>query len=245
MKKALVIIVALLVTFVTTNFVCALDNGVIDISLSGTKEIAPDAFQLTFAVETQSVDVQKAIAENKENSENLYNTLKSMLNTVRGDYIKTSNYSVRPNYEYSSKGKKSIKDYIVYNSVTVYVKDISAVSKFVNAASTKGVTRVDNLAFKTTNYENECNALLGELTNKAKNRANASLRPLGLQVLALKNLNTNCSESTNYPMVNYAMKSRTLGATADVAVEESAPVEAGKTILRANINSSFYVGTKK
>ena len=245
MKKALVIIIALLVTFVTTNFVIALDNGVVDISLSGTKEITPDAFQLTFAVETQNVDVQKAIAENKDNSEKLYNTLKSMLNTVRGDYIKTSNYSVRPNYEYTSKGKKSIKDYTVYNSVTVYVKDISAVSKFVNAASTKGVTRVDNLAFKTTSYENECNALLGELTNKAKNRANASLKPLGLQVLALKNLNTSCSESTSYPVVNYAMKSRALGATADAAAEDSAPVEAGKTILRANINSSFYVGTKK
>ncbi|MBR1680195.1 SIMPL domain-containing protein [bacterium] len=246
MKKTLITILALLVTFVTTNFVCALDNGVVDISLSGTKEIAPDAFQLTFAVETQNTDVQKAVTENKENSEKLYNTLKSMLNTTRGDYIKTSNYSVRPNYEYSSKGKRTLKDYTVYNSVTVYVKDITTVSKFVNAAATKGVTQVDNLSFKTTSYENECNALLGELTNKAKNRANASLKPLGLQVLALKTLNTSCSESTNYPTVNYAMRAKALGATANSdSVEESAPVEAGKTILRANINSSFYVGTKK
>ena len=245
MKKYLIVISALLVTFFTTSFVCALDNGVIDISLSGTKEISPDSFQLTFAVETQNADVQKAISENKENSEKLYNTLKSMLNTVRGDYIKTSNYSVNPNYEYGSKGKKTLRDYTVYNSVIVYVKDISVLPKFVNAASTKGVTRVDNLTFKATNYENECNTLLGELTNKAKNRANASLKPLGLQVLTLKSLNTSCSESTNYPVVNYAMKARVLGATADSTAEQSAPVEAGKTILRANINSTFYVGTRK
>ena len=245
MKKYFITLAILLVTFLSAGFVCALDNGVVDISLSGTKEISPDAFQLTFAVETQNVDAQKAIAQNKEISEKLYNTLKSMLNSSRGDYIKTSNYSVNPNYEYGQKGKKTLKDYTVYNSVIVYVKDINMVSKFVNAAATKGVTRVDNPVFNATNYENECNAVLGELTNKAKNRANASLKPLGLQVLALKTLNTSCSESTNYPVVNYAMKSRALGATADAAVEESAPVEAGKTILRANINSSFYVGNRK
>lgn len=245
MKKCFIVLAAMLITIATTGFVCALDNGVIDISLSGTKEISPDAFQLTFAVETQNEDVQKAITENKENSEKLYNTLKSLLNTSRGDYIKTSNYSVRPEYQYSSKGKRTLKGYTVYNSVIVYVKDISKVSKFVNAAATKGVTQVDNLTFKATQYENECNALLAELTNKAKNRANSSLKPLGLQVLTLKTLNTSCSESQNYPMVNYAMRAKALGSTAESASADAAPVEAGKTILRANINSSFYVGARK
>lgn len=245
MKKLLIALAVLVAIVSGAGFVCAVDNGTIDISLSGTKEISPDAFQITFAVETQNVDAQKAIAENKENSEKLYNTLKSMLNTVRGDYIKTSDYSVRPNYEYSSKGKRNLKDYSVSNSVTVYVKDISAVSKFVNVASTKGVTRVDNLVFKATKYENECNALLAELTGKAKNRANASLKPLGMQVLALKSLNTSCSEATNYPTVNYAMKARTLSASAEDSAVGSAPVESGKTILRANISSVFYVGQRK
>lgn len=245
MKKLLIALAVLVVIVSGAGFVCAVDNGTIDISLSGTKEISPDAFQITFAVETQNVDAQKAIAENKENSEKLYNTLKSMLNTVRGDYIKTSDYSVRPNYEYSSKGKRNLKDYSVSNSVTVYVKDVTAVSKFVNVASTKGVTRVDNLVFKATKYENECNALLAELTGKAKNRANASLKPLGLQVLTLKSLNTSCSESTNYPMVNYAMRAKTLSASVDGASESSAPVESGKTVLKANINTVFYVGQRK
>lgn len=246
MKKTLIILTAFLVIGLGAGFVCAVDNGTVDINLSGTKEISPDAFQLTFAVETQNVDAQKAVAENKENSEKLYNSLKSMLNTVRGDYIKTSNYSVRPNYEYSSKGKRTLKDYTVCNSVIVYVKDISAVSKFVNAAATKGVTKVDNLVFKSTNYENECNALLAELTSKAKNRANASLKPLGMKVLTLKNLNTSCSESTNYPAVNYAMRTKSLSAgMAEDSMDESAPIESGKTILRANVNTVFYVGQFK
>ena len=135
MKKLLIALAVLVAIVSGAGFVCAVDNGTIDISLSGTKEISPDAFQITFAVETQNVDAQKAIVENKENSEKLYNTLKSMLNTVRGDYIKTSDYSVRPNYEYSSKGKRNLKDYSVSNSVTVYVKYVLEVSKFVNVAS--------------------------------------------------------------------------------------------------------------
>ena len=77
MKKLLIALAVLVVIVSGAGFVCAVDNGTIDISLSGTKEISPDAFQITFAVETQNVDAQKAIVENKENSEKLYNTLKS------------------------------------------------------------------------------------------------------------------------------------------------------------------------
>lgn len=241
MKKALIILSALLVIALSAGFVCAVDNGTVDVNMSGNKEISPDSFQLTFAVETQNGDAQKAIDENKKHSDVLYNTLKSMLNTVRGDYIKTSNYSVRPNYEYSSKGKKTLRDYTVTNSVIVFVKDVSVVSNFVNVASTKGVTRVDNLAFKATKYENECNALLSELAGKAKNRANSTLKPLNLQVLTLKSLNTSCSESLRYPVVNYARKAD----SASGVEETSTPIESGKVTINANVNAVFYVGQKK
>ena len=75
MKKALIILSALLVIALSAGFVCAVDNGTVDVNMSGNKEISPDSFQLTFAVETQNGDAQKAIDENKKHSDVLYNTL--------------------------------------------------------------------------------------------------------------------------------------------------------------------------
>lgn len=247
MKKLIIATLSVCVMIFGAAFAGAVSDGIIDINLSGTKEISPNAFQMSFTVETVNQDSQVAIKENKENSENLYNALKTAIKTERGDYIKTSNYSVRPNYEYSSKGKKSLKGYTVTNTVIVFVKDTTSVAKFINIASTKGITEVANLTFKATEYENECNALLGELSKKANKRANSTLKPLNMQTIALKSMSTSCSDSTARPYVNYAMKSNRLMAEASVdkAVEESAPIEVGKTILNASINASFYVGKIK
>lgn len=246
MKKIVITVLSFFVVIFGATFAGAVGDGTIDINLSGTKEISPNAFQMTFTVETVNKDSQMAIKENKENSENLYNALKSAIKTDRGDYIKTSNYSVRPNYEYGSKGKKTLKGYTVTNSVIVFVKDTMSVAKFINIASTKGITEVANLTFKATEYENECNALLAELSKKASKRANSALKPLNMQIIGLKSMNTNCSDTTARPYVNYAMRSKELmSVSADAGVEESAPIEVGKTILNANINASFYVGKTK
>ena len=247
MKKFIITTLSICVMIFGAAFAGAVGDGTIDISLSGTKEISPNAFQMTFTVETTNADSQIAIKENKDNSEKLYNALKTAINTNRGDYIKTSNYSVRPNYEYNSRGKKNLKGYTVTNSVIVFVKDTSAVAKFINIASTKGITEVANLTFKATEYENECNTLLGELSKKANKRANSALKPLGMQTIALKMMSTSCSDSTPRSYVNYAMKSsgRALSTAAADTVEESAPIEVGKTILRSNINATFYVGKMK
>ena len=121
MKKLIITALSLCVVIFGATFAGAVGDGTIDIGLSGTKEIAPNAFQMSFTVETVNKDSQIAIKENKENSENLYNALKSAIKTDRGDYIKTSDYSVRPNYEYGSKGKKTLKGYTVTNSVIVFV----------------------------------------------------------------------------------------------------------------------------
>lgn len=247
MKKLIITTLSICVIIFGAAFAGAVSDGTIDINLSGTKEISPNAFQMSFTVETTNQDSQVAVKENKENSENLYNALKSAINTGRGDYIKTSNYSVRPNYEYSSKGKRTLKGYTVTNSVIVFVKDTASVAKFINIASTKGITEVTNLTFKATEYENECNALLAELAKKANKRANSALKPLGMQTIALKMMSTNCSDSTVRPYVNYAMKSnsRLMSTGAEATTEDSAPIEVGKTVLNANINASFYVGKTK
>ena len=242
MKK--IILNTLLVLFIMTlsNHAFAFENGTINIDLQGTKEIAPNAFELKFVVETKNTDAKKAMNENKISSDDLYNSLKSMINSNRGDYIKTTNYSVTPNYEYSSKGKSTLKGYTVNNSVIVYVKDVKAVSKFIDKASEHGITQIDNLSFKSSGYESECDDLLADLFLKAQKRANKILSPLNMQILTVKTINTSCS--TSYPRTYFRTNKALLGATANTAEGASTPIESGVTTLNANINLTFYIKTK-
>ena len=85
MKKIVITVLSFFVVIFGATFAGAVGDGTIDINLSGTKEISPNAFQMTFTVETVNKDSQMAIKENKENSENLYNALKSAIKTDRGD----------------------------------------------------------------------------------------------------------------------------------------------------------------
>ena len=88
MKKFIIFSSIVLSLVLFSGFVCALGDSVMDLSISGTKEISPNAFQLTYSVETSNVDAQKAIKENKEISDDLYKSLNSMINKNRGDVSK-------------------------------------------------------------------------------------------------------------------------------------------------------------
>ena len=119
------------------------------------------------------------------------------------------------------------------------------VSKFVDLSSTKGVTRVNNLSFQATDYDDKCNELMAELAGKAKRRANATLNPLNMQVLTVKSISTSCSQSSSYSPVNYAKSARALGASEEDKETSTTPIEAGKIILNGSLNTTFYIGAKK
>lgn len=242
MKKILLNTFVVFFIMILSNLAFALDNGTINVDLQGTKEIAPNAFELKFVVETKNTDAKKAMNENRISSESLYNALKTMINSSRGDYIKTTNYSVVPNYEYNSKGKSTLKGYTVNNSVIVYVKDINVVSKFIDKASEHGITQIDNLSFKSSGYESECDALLADLSLKAQKRANKILSPLNMQILTVKTINTACSASS--PRTYFRTNKALLSASAESADGASTPIEAGVTTLNANLNLTFYIKPK-
>ena len=80
----------------------AVERGYISVNTSANVELAPDVAEVSIAVKTyDSKSMQKATLQNKEVSEQVISTLKSMIDTTKGDYIKTADYSATPLYTYS------------------------------------------------------------------------------------------------------------------------------------------------
>lgn len=78
-------------------------RGYVSVSYTAEKEVAPDTVEISIAVKTDDKkSMQEATRKNKEISDKIYNYLKGAITTANGDYIKTSNYSAAPVYNYSS-----------------------------------------------------------------------------------------------------------------------------------------------
>ena len=107
MKKYILVaaIVAAVAGCMTTQAnvpVNGVEKGFISINTSANAEIIPDIAEISIAVVTSDhKSMQKATLQNKEISDKVISTLKSMINTSNGDYIKTSNFNASPIYIYN------------------------------------------------------------------------------------------------------------------------------------------------
>lgn len=210
------------------------ETGFISVNSSTTREISPNQAEITINVETSDKLLQKASEENKAISKVVYSSLKALLGP--NDYIKTSNYSARPQYIYNKDNKKVLDKYIVSNNVTVKTKNTDLVSKLIDTAIDKGATNVENLLFSTSDYDSSCNEALAELTKKSYAEANAIAGSINSKIIGIKSINATCN-SDNGPRPYYAMIAKGM---ADNTIS-STPIESGKVKIFVNIDASFYV----
>ena len=145
------------------------ERGYISVSTSANTEVSPDVVEINIAVKTtDSKSMLKATTENKEVSDKVYTAIKSMINTANGDYVKTADFNATPVYTYSSNGKRNFDKYEVSNSIIVHTKNIDKTGTIIDKAISLGATNVNDLVFSVSNYEDQCNDLLGIAAKKQK-----------------------------------------------------------------------------
>lgn len=211
------------------------DEGYVSTSVSSTKEISPNQVQITINIETSDKSLQKAADENKIIADKVYSNLKTLLNCEKGDYIKTQNYNANPQYVYNKENKRVLDKYTVTNSVVIKTKNISLTPKLIDTAIAQGATNVNDLQFSTADYDDECNALLADLTKKAYKQADAIAASINSKIIGTKSLGSSCNPENNSPRPYVFM------AKAAMDSASSTPIESGKIKIYANIDASFYV----
>lgn len=239
MKKLSVSFFVLAVIFIgialsSTAAVVEKEDGYVSVSSSSTQEMSPTQVEISINIETSDKSLQKAANENKVIADKVYSSLKALLNTEKGDYLKTQGYSANPQYIYTQGNKKVFDKYVVSNNIVVRTKNITIAPKLIDTAIAQGATNVNNLQFMVAEYDCACNELLSNLTKKAYNQANTIALAAGARVVGIKSINSSCN-SENGPRPMYKM----MGASIDSA--SNTPIEGGKIKIYANIDASFYV----
>lgn len=218
-----------------------LKQGVVSVSYTAEKEVAPDTVQISIAVKTtDKASMQNASKQNKEISDKIYNYLKGAINPENNDYIKTSNYSARPVYIYQDR-KQVFDKYEVSNNIIVHTKNIDKIAQMIDKSLTLGATNVDSLDFSLSSKDKYCDELLTKATTEVVNRANVVATAAGTSVDGIKSIGTSCSLN-QYQAVNYARNSLMMAKSAvteDSAMGSSSPIEAGVIKVYSTVNGVF------
>ena len=219
----------------------SIERGYISVNTSANAELAPDVAEISIAVKTyDNKSMQKATLQNKEISEQVISTLKSMIDTSKGDYIKTADFSATPIYSYSGN-KRNFDKYQVSNSVVVHTKSIDKIGTMIDKAIALGATDVNSLNFSVSNYEAQCNDLLTLAAKKASARANAVAKTVPTTLSGIRSMDVSCSTSnSSRPQYKMLMANRAMMMDSEAA-GSSTTIESGVIKVFANVSATYFV----
>ena len=127
--------------------------GTIAVSATGSATVAPDMAILNLTVQREGETAREALSANNTA---MADVLKAMRDAgIEDRDIQTSNFNIQPRYVYPKPQKKGqplpprIVGYIVYNSLTVRVRDLKILGNILDQSVSLGVNSGGNISFTT------------------------------------------------------------------------------------------------
>ncbi len=201
----------------------------ISLTGAGIASATADEATIRMGVEVTKDSAAEAIADNADSMAAVIDAL--MLAGVSEEDIKTTSYSVYPQYDWTEDGR-ILLGYTVTNMVQVTVKDLDVVGDVIDAAGRSGANRMDGISFglsdaKTQELKNAAYVLaLGDATDKAALIADT----LGLTISGVQSVTEN-----SYVPARVTMDYAESGS--DMALSSRAPT----TIISGDLSVSVNV----
>src|SRR5687768_5134428 len=143
-------------------------------------KVEPDAAVVVLSVVTQNTQAITAQQENARKSEAVAAAIR---NTAGSNAeIKTSDYSLQPQYDYRDNRLPKIIGYDARNTVIVTMSELKNVGAVIDAASTAGANSIDNVSFILRQTSPARGQALADATHQAMNKAQSIAQALGGRV---------------------------------------------------------------
>lgn len=197
----------------------------------GKVEATPDMAYIEAGItinNAQTVDdAQKTI--NKVNNE-IISSMKSL--GINKDDIKTSNYSIYPNYEYDGRANK-ISGYNGNVTITIKTKKLELVSKIIEGSTKAGANQIQGVRFTIDKPESYREMAREEAIKNARQQAQKLAKKLGIKLGKVVNIVESTSDSYPQPYERYAAKG--LGG----GEGDGATIEPGSQTITSTITLYF------
>ncbi len=194
-------------------------------------KVAPDTALITFSVVTQGKQALDAQQENAKKSE----AVKTAVEAIKQDAeieIKTSNYNLSPDYDYSGKMTK-ISGYEVKNTVTISINDLAQVGSVIDAATKAGANSVEGIRFVLGETSPAQGDALGLATKQALAKAESIAKSLNGRVVRV--LETHEFGAPQLPSSSERYAAANSNMSVDFKQSYSTPVQAGSLDIQSKI----------
>jgi uncharacterized protein len=156
-----------------------------------------------------------------------------------GAEVRTSGYSLQPQYAYKEGVPPTITSYIARNAITVTMGELARVGRVIDAASGAGANSVDGLAFTLRHDEQARRRALGDATREAREKARLIAQTLGGRVVRIVEVQ---EAGTIRPLpVPYGVEA----GQAVMARQAATPIESGSLEIRAQVQLVAEVETRE
>ena len=192
-----------------------------------TTRVEPDTAVLVLAVVTQGAQAITAQQENARKSDAVTTAVKNIAGSSAE--IKTSDYTLQPQYDYRENQLPKIIAYDARNSVIVTTSDLRNVGAVIDAASRAGANSIDSVSFTLRQTSPARGQALADATQQAMNKARSVAQALGGRVLRVVEENegaTVTAEPQAYNMVAGEYNATKMMPT---------PITAGQLSIRSNV----------
>jgi uncharacterized protein len=196
----------------------------------------PDQAQIDIGVLTQARNAPDAAKENAEKLSRVLAQIKKLLG--KGDEVKTTGYSLNPNYRYPQGGKPEITGYTAVNVLQIRTGNLAEVGKLIDAGMQSGANQINRLVFTLKDEHSAQVQALRMAAQKAQSKADQMAAALGLKVVRVLSLTEN--ERGVRPII-----AQTRGMQAEALTSAApTPVEAGNIEVRSSVTLTAEIAPR-
>jgi hypothetical protein len=198
----------------------------VTVSGEAMTKVEPDAAVIVLSVVTQNAQAISAQQENAHKSEAVANAIK---NTAGANAeIKTSDYSLQPQYDYRDNRLPKIIGYDARNSVIVTISELKNVGAVIDAASSAGANSIDNVSFILRQTSPARGQALSDATHQAMNKAQSIAQALGGRVRRVVEENESATVAGVNEMTTYNADLSRFG-------KQTTPITSGQLNIKSNV----------
>ena len=225
---------AVVIALFPLQSVSAMEPPVLSVQGTGQAKLAPDEASLSLSVITDGRSAQEVQAENARKMQAVTEAVKGL--GVEDRFIRTSNLSMQPRYDYKN-GERKLKGYTATNTLRIEVKDLSKLGRIIDRALNAGANKVDSLEFGLQAPERLQQQALKKAVADARSKAEVIAAALGKSIVGLRQVS---EENSGYMSRSYSMP-MLAAAKADNGAAVETPVSPGELELSATVHIDFIL----
>ncbi len=205
------------------------------INVSGTGQVflTPDIAYIYIGVHTEEDTAADAVSANTLETQQVIEALKEA--GVDAKDIRTTNFSIWPNQQYTPDGQPAGTRYVVDNSVFVTVRDLESLGDLIDSAVSAGANSINSVQFDVADKTEALKQARAEAIKDAKTQAQELADASGVKLGEIQGIGFYDSVPT--PNLDTYGK----GGGGGVAEAAAVPIQPGQLTLTVTVSMAYEI----